>query len=601
MKTFRRKTPTAEYIYPPLQHPDSIRLLELLAGEASDPIRIALSEVRFQDNPEYEALSYTWGGEDGDNTRSCSIDCDGRYIRITKNCEAALRQLRSQDKSVSLWIDAICIDQENLNERGHQVGLMRDIYSKASQVLIWLGESSEDVDEETGVPVSDIFLNHVSVMAREFRALQSNGKSRTGSRYYQEILSDTQRWYSVCLQSPLLGGMVDIHRRRWWSRIWVLQEAILARSAVFVCSQHRISYSDIELWYDVLVRDLGNTARRLAIYVGDSSRTHLNLAYHLNGKDAVPSDNSMSPAVNLLHQARYLEASEIRDKVFGILGLSAELRPLFPVPDYQKPVSEIYTEVAKAFLERSNSLSILHGASLRNLSSDLPSWVPDWSVPTTLDLSPRFYSMYNTGKGSRAEFEISGGNKELRVKGKIFDLIDKISLAAPRAYEMQCIMQDRIPGWQKSCEVGLSLDTLSTRTDSREVLWRTLCWDTSYEVSRPAPATYAKDFEQWHSLLVSNRPIDKIAAGIKALENPSNFTIFSQAPLCVTQKGFLAGVPFTTKAVDCIAVLTGGNPPFILRPTGESYRLIGPCYVHGIMDGEVFPEDPNELEWISIR
>jgi hypothetical protein len=78
--------------------------------------------------------------------------------------------------------------------------------------------------------------------------------------------------------------------------------------------------------------------------------------------------------------------------------------------------------------------------------------------------------------------------------------------------------------------------------------------------------------------------------------------INQKTPLCTTVKGFLAAVPCTTKVGDCIAILGGGNLPFVLRPTGDNhYRLVGPCYVHGIMDGEAFPEDPDELEWFLIH
>ena len=74
----------------------------------------------------------------------------------------------------------------------------------------------------------------------------------------------------------------------------------------------------------------------------------------------------------------------------------------------------------------------------------------------------------------------------------------------------------------------------------------------------------------------------------------------STAPVCTTRKGLLASVPYTTETGDCIAVLTGGRVPFVLMPMDERYHVVGPCYVHGVMDGEAFPEDLDELESISI-
>jgi hypothetical protein len=132
------------YNYVPLQYADSIRLLTLLPGDFDSPIQISIAEVRSKDNHSYEALSYTWATEDGDCRRSSQIKCDDTRIWVTKSCELALRYLRKSDTNRILWVDAICINQKDLNERGHQVGIMRDVYSKATEVLIWLGEASKD-------------------------------------------------------------------------------------------------------------------------------------------------------------------------------------------------------------------------------------------------------------------------------------------------------------------------------------------------------------------------------------------------------------------------------------------------------------------------
>jgi len=143
---------SSSYQYTPLHHPDSIRLLAIYPGEFASPIQISLVEVRSRENPQYEALSYTWATEDGDCSRSSQIRCDdGKILLVTKNCELALRYLRKQDLPRTLWVDAISINQEDTKERGHQVGVMRDIYANATEVLIWLGEQSKEV----GVPPLD--------------------------------------------------------------------------------------------------------------------------------------------------------------------------------------------------------------------------------------------------------------------------------------------------------------------------------------------------------------------------------------------------------------------------------------------------------------
>lgn len=86
--------------------------------------------------PPYKALSYVWGSPVGDVPICCGV----QELLITENCVAALRKIRHRMKSRMLWVDAICINQQSLDERNHQVALMGDIYSKASEVIIWLGE-----------------------------------------------------------------------------------------------------------------------------------------------------------------------------------------------------------------------------------------------------------------------------------------------------------------------------------------------------------------------------------------------------------------------------------------------------------------------------
>jgi len=134
------------YQYTPLHHPESIRLLTLLYGEFSSPIRVRLAEVRLSKKPQYEALSYSWATEGGDTSLSSQIVCDeGKTLAVTKNCELALRYIRKGDSLTTLWVDAICINQQDIKERGHQVGIMRNVYANATKVLVWLGEESEEV------------------------------------------------------------------------------------------------------------------------------------------------------------------------------------------------------------------------------------------------------------------------------------------------------------------------------------------------------------------------------------------------------------------------------------------------------------------------
>ncbi|KAI0864887.1 heterokaryon incompatibility protein-domain-containing protein [Xylaria cubensis] len=120
---------------------NNIRILSLAASETfTDPIHVSLSIASLKDQPTYEALSYCWG----DASDKRLIFCDGRPFPVGQNLEEALRHLRQSEGARVLWIDAICINQNDFAERTSQVKLMRHIYQTASRVLVWLGGHSAD-------------------------------------------------------------------------------------------------------------------------------------------------------------------------------------------------------------------------------------------------------------------------------------------------------------------------------------------------------------------------------------------------------------------------------------------------------------------------
>lgn len=127
-------------LYPKLISGNSIRILTILPGTWGEPIKCDLRETQLQDSGPYKALSYTWtNGEDDD--RLVQITCNKLSIKVSSNLHSALRQLRHDSDPVKLWVDSICINQENNSERTCQVGIMRDIYARSTEVVIWLGES----------------------------------------------------------------------------------------------------------------------------------------------------------------------------------------------------------------------------------------------------------------------------------------------------------------------------------------------------------------------------------------------------------------------------------------------------------------------------
>jgi hypothetical protein len=127
-------------LYPKSISGNNIRILTILSGTWNELVRCELHDNQLQDSEPYKALSYAWkNGEDDE--RLVAITCNKIPINVSSNLHSALRQLRHDLDPVKIWVDSICIDQKNNSERTNQVGIMREIYARSAEVIIWLGES----------------------------------------------------------------------------------------------------------------------------------------------------------------------------------------------------------------------------------------------------------------------------------------------------------------------------------------------------------------------------------------------------------------------------------------------------------------------------
>ena len=132
-----------EYLYESLlpgnDSQSMIRLIELLPGTGSEDIHCSMKAYPLSDCPDFEALSYCWG----DAAIRTPIICNGRQLLVTLNLESALYYLRLHTEPRTLWVDAICINQGDTQERNGQVRIMRSIYQRAERTVIWLGEPTK--------------------------------------------------------------------------------------------------------------------------------------------------------------------------------------------------------------------------------------------------------------------------------------------------------------------------------------------------------------------------------------------------------------------------------------------------------------------------
>ena len=415
---------------PPLKYdalPDSssIRLLKIV--DVTGPIvRCTLETFSPPSIPSYAALSYTWGQasptDKMTSDRTSLAICNRKQVLITKNLEHALRAL-ARPTPQHMWIDAICLNQDDHDERSAQVARMANIYANASSVVVWLGPADRSAANAFQL-IEDLSHRIINVKANAGKA--ANDNSWLNLHYHSLRL-----W-------KLLGRREFSHRdamdlaalfcRNWFERAWVIQEVALAKQVLVRCGHLALSWFSLELvacW----MRSSGFAKEYQGVH--DRLRRHVDAPGHSIAASPLeisklregfrdPSYSGLTPVIKGMDQEtatinlyralyrftgtfRFYQATDQRDKIIAPLSLALhwagdvlpnddhDIRSLL---DYTKSPSQIYERASEMLIQHTGELSILlmvEDTSVRN-HPDLPSWVPDFSVsmmPIICEISQR--------------------------------------------------------------------------------------------------------------------------------------------------------------------------------------------------------------------
>ena len=225
------------FAYQPLgESGRDIRVLTLKLGSWDAPIECEIRVASLDDAIYYQALSYTWGN-DADPQR---ITLNGLDHTITPNLEAALRHLRQEDRDRLLWIDQLCINQDDLQERAEQVELMGDIYRRATITISWLGEASKDSDEA----LEQIRSMGNWVQENDYAIAEGDHGDLPGDGSI-ETTTDFIEWLGFPLRSQNWSAICKLLERPYWTRVWIIQElavrgSILKASGIICCGKKEI-------------------------------------------------------------------------------------------------------------------------------------------------------------------------------------------------------------------------------------------------------------------------------------------------------------------------------------------------------------------------
>ncbi|KAH7159529.1 heterokaryon incompatibility protein-domain-containing protein [Dactylonectria estremocensis] len=605
-----------KYKYTPIQQAYSIRLLELQPTTSwKSPIEVSLREYDLDATPEFGALSYTWATEDGDSSLSKFLNCGGGIINITANCEAALVRLRQADEVRVLWVDAVCIDQSNDDEKSLQIALMRQIYSQATWVGLWLGEVSPTVDEETSKPLSELGMTFLHDFTVEVAERHNSGQSPIGGELYQEFIRDRRAFQEEGMEvfTPRVQGFWNVLHRPWWGRLWVVQELALSQSAHLLCGRSSESWYNLTVLIDALVRNEGQS-----VEVFEFIATFITSAFHQIHMPSFvdrnqPDRNSSEPstpgtkALAILNATRNTRATDPRDKIYGILGFfgdpESDPENIFPLPDYTKTAAELYADVSRSIIKNTGNLNVMSSCYgfVQSAVPDLPSWATAWN-----DTPLKYFDEepFNASNGTSAIYEASGDSwSVLKIKGR---RIDSVKYPSPIPNQLQYTNEISTQLWRDWTELAFSLQSYPADETIADILMNTLCWGSNLKLDRLKPGEYQETFDAWIKILRGPDTLEVTSQNIFTDETAHTYSrrvsfLTWGRVLGTTTNSKLAQLPLSADVGDEIVIFNGGKLPFLIRPEGDNFKLVGPCYIHGIMDGEAFPMDESESgEWFTL-
>ncbi|KAI1454690.1 heterokaryon incompatibility protein-domain-containing protein [Annulohypoxylon moriforme] len=591
------------YPYPALlQDPSAIRLVVLLpSAERHHDIICRLCSSTLLKGDEYEALSYVWGDPD----RRRPITVDGRQFQATVNLESALRNLRYLDKPRVLWIDAVCINQNDIEERSSQVQQMGLIYSQAKRVVVWLGPESES---------SKTAFNTLRVLDIP----DPNRAVRCDEKHYKNVLTKS------------LKATLPLVQRPWFKRVWCVQEFILGEDVIFRCGQDSLPWRQFVRLFEFMIepslqrifqqsmRELGGTiCHDLNIFVRRVYSYFVWKAARI--ADPKPADE---PVLKWLTEFSVWEVSNSKDRIFAFYGLISDQDPDREIlrPDYNLTVTGVYTRVAIYFLRRYRNLDILSVCTLLTsrflrIPPYWPSWIPDWGLGqgysarytyrsiaffAIKNSGPNFDTMYNTSAGIEAtRIDVEDNDQVLVLDGIDVDVIESIG----NIY----IGQDPdefVPQWHEIAGLSRGGNYQYTGQSMREAWWRTILMDDQHDIRTPLSRSRIPQEDVDLHWLQSDFPpsaeddTKAMKRFIGGVGGRIGYSIFGRR-FFRTTKGLFGLAPPAAREGDHVVVLFGGKVPFILGKF-EMWYLLFLSYVHGIMDGEIIPQ-PRIKEFGDLK
>lgn len=444
-----------------------IRLLTIFPStQPSELIRCALKAIPLKNAvKEYQALSYVWGV----TSDTVSLDIDGSETCITRSLDTALRHVRHHSDPVVLWVDGVCINQTDPQERSHQVTMMADIHKSALSVLVWLGPGSHDSQlafrliqniSSTGNDSQSDALRRLQLQfdAEDCRenaqALYSGQLCEEQRAAIEADFAELAKDVSLPFSSPEEATALDnLFSRSWWTRVWTLQEVILNSSVTYKCGDDEATEEDLfqaaNVWMEIRGRDPRHQISKwnpLTIVETKEDLGKSEIIYQKATENEPPWAFQLLKLVKNYHSQ---QSGQPVDRIYGLLGLASNADQ-HSQPDYSKSTEYVFTDFAVECLSLYKSLHFLIKAGISSPKGqhlDLPSWVQNWtqgqSLPVFLGDGMAFE---NAGIGQTAILpSVSEDMMTLHAKGILYDAVSSNKSVPQFGMVGDCYWEDMLP------------------------------------------------------------------------------------------------------------------------------------------------------------
>lgn len=602
--------------YPPVHIPVTkfgtwTRVLDILPGRFGTDVALELRHHNISDQSrQYEALSYTWGP----TTEDRSVTVNKHYrLPVTDNLYLALQRLRLRDHHRTIWIDAICINQQDAEERGSQVAIMGEIYRKASIVDVWLGESGPaDTATQDSAALADALYYH----SHSFRSKES-----------RQLKSKIARGELTHLES----AMRKFHSP-WYERVWVIQEFRLASQALLLFGDFSWTYSEL----DRVAQGLQESSIRRSFPGRFHDRGIEKLYDRIRPVNSTSAGLSQSQGVGLHQRMRLIQntaATDPRDFVYSILSLIDAREASWIDVNYDLPVQKVFVQATYASLkarEAHTILADLYHDQPTDRMAGLPSWAVDFSPappgargarPAPREMSLGLFRPAN--KAQVTSISLDGAYERLTLSGLRCGVVVAIrNLITPQKLrDIYCWIDEiirpstiherqnslflrralhRLPVPQRRQEEGEWYASASTaiiqyrRNVPFSLEYPFIFWDdiarASSQYSRDGPAAVAAvkyEYEREHS----RSPVD----GSEWYLELRGASLFALDNGLIGLSRCVIEVDDEIVAIPCADECT--SPFIILRPYVDgTYTFRGLAYVHGCMTPAFWEDWPCPSE-----